>query len=143
MVFAQIAGDVIGMHDLSPGSTSPITGARPGSCTYCHAPHSGLASGKALWNQTLTRQIYNLYTSTTYHQVGGQPVLGSDSNLCLSCQDGTVAVGQTLVSGQVATLGKIDAADVFANNLQSPHPVSVLTPLKDRPSLVATLPPRG
>src|ERR1700756_5625603 len=143
MVFAQIAGDVIGMHDLSPGGTSPITGARPGSCTYCHAPHSALASGKALWNQTLTRQVYNLYTSSTYHQVGAQPVLGTDSNLCLSCHDGTVAVGQTLVSGQVATLGKMYAADVFANNLQSSHPVSVLTPLKDGSSLVATLSANG
>jgi hypothetical protein len=54
-LLAQITGDVIGMHDLSPGSTSPITGARPGSCTYCHAPHSGLASGQALWNQTLAQ----------------------------------------------------------------------------------------
>ena len=142
-LFAQITGDVIGMHDLSPGSTSPITGARPGSCTYCHAPHSGLATGKALWNQTLTRQVYNLYTSTTYHQVGEQPVLGANSNLCLSCHDGTVAVGQTLVSGQVATLGKMYAADVFANNLQSSHPVSVLTPLKDGSSLVATLSANG
>jgi hypothetical protein len=36
---AQITGDVIGTHDLTPGSKSPITGARPGSCSYCHAPH--------------------------------------------------------------------------------------------------------
>ncbi len=69
-LFAQITGDVIGMHDLSPGSTSPVTGARPGSCSYCHAPHSGLGSGRALWNQTLTRQVYSLYTSSTYHQTG-------------------------------------------------------------------------
>jgi len=80
-LFAQITGDVIGMHDLSPGSTSPVTWARPGSCTYCHAPHSGLASGKALWNQTLTRQVYSLYTSSSYHQQGTQPTLGADSNL--------------------------------------------------------------
>ncbi len=44
-LLAQITGDVIGTHDLSPGSKSPITGARPGSCSYCHAPHSGLATG--------------------------------------------------------------------------------------------------
>ena len=39
---AQIIGDVIGVHDLGPGSKSPITGARPDFCAYCHAPHSGL-----------------------------------------------------------------------------------------------------
>ena len=41
---AQITGDVIGIHDLGAGSDSPITGARPDSCAYCHAAHSGLAS---------------------------------------------------------------------------------------------------
>ncbi len=28
---AQIAGDVIGVHNLGPGSGSPVTGARPDS----------------------------------------------------------------------------------------------------------------
>ncbi len=142
-LFAQITGDVIGMHDLSPGSTSPVTGARPGSCTYCHAPHSGLASGKALWNQTLTRQVYSVYTSTSYHQQGAQPVLGADSNLCLSCHDGTVAVGQTLVSGKIATTGSMYASDVFGANLQSSHPLSVLPPIQDGPSLVESLASKG
>ena len=39
---AQINGDVIGVHDLGPGSKSPVTGARPDFCLYCHAPHSGI-----------------------------------------------------------------------------------------------------
>lgn len=142
-LFAQITGDVIGMHDLSPGSPSPITGARPGSCSYCHAPHSGLASGRALWNQTLTKQVYSLYTSSTYHQTGAQPVLGADSNLCLSCHDGTVAVGQTIVSGKVTTTGSMYATDVFGANLQSSHPFSVVLPIKDAANLVETLASKG
>jgi len=143
-MLGQITGDVIGLHDLSPGSKSPVTGARPGSCSYCHAPHSGLASGRALWNQTLTKQVYtNLYTSPTYHQTGAQPVLGGDSNLCLSCHDGTVAVGQTIVSGQVTTSGSMYTNDVFANNLQSSHPFSVVLPIKDAPNLVETLASKG
>jgi len=36
-LFAQFTGDVIGVHDLGPGSKSPITGARPDFCAYCHA----------------------------------------------------------------------------------------------------------
>ena len=142
-VFAQIIGDVIGMHDLSPGSTSPITGARPGSCTYCHAPHSGLASGKALWNQTLSKQVYSLYTSTTYQQTGAQPLLGGDSSLCLSCHDGTVAVGTTIVGGKVSTTGSMNTTDVFGTNLQSSHPFSVILPIKDVPHLVQTLASKG
>ena len=142
-LLAQITGDVIGMHDLSPGSTSPITGARPGSCTYCHAPHSGLASGQALWNQTLAKQVYSLYTSTTYQQTGAQPMLGADSSLCLSCHDGTVAVGQTIVSGKVTTTGSMYSTDVFGTNLQSSHPFSVVLPIKDVPHLVQTLASKG
>ena len=142
-LLAQINGDVIGMHDLSPGSKSPITGARPGSCSYCHAPHSGLATGKALWNQTQTKATYQLYTSTTYHQKGQQPLLGSDSNLCLSCHDGTVAVGNTIVSGQVTMTGSMYTQDVLGTNLQSSHPFSLQLPIKDTIDLIATLASQG
>ena len=34
-----------------------------------------------------------------------QMPLGSDSNLCLSCHDGTVAVGDTVLFGQIAMKG--------------------------------------
>ncbi len=142
-LLAQINGDVIGTHDLSPGSRSPITGARPGSCSYCHVPHSGLATGKALWNQTQTRATYQLYTSTTYHQKGQQPILGSDSNLCLSCHDGTVAVGNSIVSGQVQMTGSMYSQDVFGTNLQSSHPFSLQLPIKDAIDLIATLAAQG
>jgi hypothetical protein len=145
---AQITTDVIGMHDLSPGSSSPITGARPGSCTYCHAPHSGLASGRALWNQQLSKMVYNLYTSPTYvakGEKGQQPVMGSDTNLCLSCHDGTVAVGNTIVSGQVQTIGQMKATDQFlANtpNLMASHPQD-LSAIQDTPDLFSGLAARG
>jgi len=140
---AQITGDVIGTHDLTPGSKSPITGARPGSCSYCHAPHSGLATGQSLWNQTQTKATYQVYTSTTYHQKGQQPILGSDSNLCLSCHDGTVAVGNTIVSGQVTMTGSMNSQDVFGTNLQSSHPFSLQLPIKDAIDIIASLVSQG
>ncbi|MFZ0911795.1 MAG: cytochrome c3 family protein [Candidatus Korobacteraceae bacterium] len=142
-LLAQITGDVIGIHDLSPGSKSPITGARPGSCSYCHAPHSGLATGMSLWNQTQTKATYQLYNSTTYHQKGQQPVLGSDSNLCLSCHDGTVAVGNTIVTGQITMKGAMYAQDVLGTNLQSSHPFSLQLPIKDTIDLIASLASQG
>jgi len=142
-LLAQITGDVIGTHDLSPGSKSPITGARPGSCSYCHAPHSGLATGMSLWNQTQTKATYQLYNSTTYHQKGQQPVLGSDSNLCLSCHDGTVAVGNTIVSGQITMTGSMNAQDVLGTNLQSSHPFSLQLPIKDTIDLIKSLVSQG
>jgi len=142
-LLAQISSDVIGIHDLSPGSKSPITGARPGSCSYCHAPHSGLATGMSLWNQTQTKATYQVYTSTTYHQTGQQPVLGSDSNLCLSCHDGTVAVGNTIVSGQITMTGSMNTQDVLGTNLQSSHPFSLQLPIKDAIDLIASLASQG
>jgi len=142
-LLAQINGDVIGTHDLSPGSKSPITGARPGSCSYCHAPHSGLATGQMLWNQQQTKATYQLYTSSTYHQKGQQPILGSDSNLCLSCHDGTVAVGNTIVSGQVTMTGSMYSQDILGTNLQSSHPFSLQLPIKDAIDLISSLASQG
>ncbi len=144
---AQYSGDVLGQHQLTVGSGSQVTGQAAQGCLYCHAPHSGFAQGTALWNQKLTTTTYIPYTSSTYHQQGNaQPTLGSDSNLCLSCHDGTIAVGQTIAYGQMIISGTVNGTDlvggVDANNqhpLQPQHPFSVVTPLKDSPDLIASL----
>ena len=138
---AQITGDALGVHSLGPGSSSPISGARPDPCAYCHATHSGLNMG--LWNQKLTTQGYTTYTSNTEKNLGTQPVLGGASNQCLSCHDGTVAVGATVAYGQVTTHGSMYATDVFGSNMQSSHPFSLALPLKDNVNLVATLATSG
>ncbi len=138
---AQVAGDVLGVHDLGPGSKSPITGARSDSCAYCHAPHSGLSVG--LWNQKLTTQNYTTYASNTAANIGTQPILGPVSNQCLSCHDGTVAVGTTVVYGQITTRGSMYAQDVFGSNMQSSHPFSMVLPLKDNVDLVSSLAASG
>jgi predicted CXXCH cytochrome family protein len=140
-VRAQITGDALGAHSLGPGSSSPISGARPDPCAYCHAPHSG--SNMGLWNQKLTTQGYTTYTSDTAKNMATQPVLGGPSNQCLSCHDGTVAVGATVAYGQVTTHGSMNAADVFGSNLQSSHPFSLALPLKDNVNLVSTLTTTG
>jgi len=136
-----ISSEVLGMHSLGPGSPSPITGSRPDACAYCHAPHSGSNSG--LWNQTLTTKGYTFYQSDTEANRGKQPVLGSDSNQCLSCHDGTVAVGATVAYGQVTTHGSMYAQDVLASNMQSSHPYSLVLPLKDNADLVSSLVSNG
>jgi predicted CXXCH cytochrome family protein len=141
LLHAQVTGDVMGMHSLGPGSKSPITGARPDACNYCHAPHSGLNIG--LWNQKLTTQTYTTYSSTTAKNTGVQPTLGSDSNQCLSCHDGTVAVGSTVAYGQITTQGTMNAPDVFGSNMQTTHPFSLSPPLKDNVHLVASLAANG
>ena len=133
----QVTGDALGVHNLGPGSSSPVTGSRPDACAYCHAPHSGLNMG--LWNQRLTTQSYNTYTSNTEKNTTTQPVLGGVSNQCLSCHDGTVAVGATVAYGQVTTHGAMNPSDIFGNNMQSSHPFSLALPLKDSIDLAASL----
>jgi len=131
--------DVIGVHDLSGGSGSPVNGQLPGSCRYCHAPHNGIGGATPLWNQQLSKQIYPTYTSSTYKETGSQPATGSESLLCLSCHDGTVAPGQTKAYGRIAMAGKMKSVDLFGASLQSSHPNSLALPLKDSPELAASL----
>lgn len=141
---AQITGDTIGIHDLSPGSGSPISGQLSGSCLYCHAPHSGIGGQTPLWNQKLSSQVYTPYSSSTDPDTGTtQPPPGSQSALCLSCHDGTVAPGQTQAYGKIATTGSMKAGDVFGANLQGSHPTSLALPLVDSPDLVASLVSQG
>jgi predicted CXXCH cytochrome family protein len=96
-----------------------------------------------LWNQKLTTQGYTMYTSNTEKNTGVQPVLASDSNMCLSCHDGTVAVGSTVAYGQVTMRGSMNPLDVFSSKMQSSHPFSLAPPLKDNVHLVASLAANG
>jgi predicted CXXCH cytochrome family protein len=145
-VFAQYTGDVLGQHQLTPGSGSHVVGQGSG-CLYCHAPHSGLASGAALWNQKLSTTTYAPYTSSTYHQKGNtQAPVGSDSNMCLSCHDGTVAVGQTITYGQLMLNGTMNGTNLIGavdvNNqhpLQPQHPFSLMQPMQDSLDLLSTV----
>jgi predicted CXXCH cytochrome family protein len=133
-------GDVIGAHDLSPGSQSPTKGPRPGSCTYCHVPHSGNGNMVPLWNQKLSTASYTTYTSTTYKQQANATMpLGSDSGLCMSCHDGTVAPGDTVLFGTLTMQGKMAAQDTFGTTLLNSHPFSLVLPIQDNIDLVATL----
>jgi predicted CXXCH cytochrome family protein len=136
---AQISGDVLGSHNLSLSGTPPVKGALD-PCLYCHVPHSGVQNPNgALWSQTLSTQVYKTYSSTTLHNTSRQPLLGADSSLCLSCHDGTVAVGQTQPFGQIQMSGNMYPTDKFGTDLQGSHPFSLKTPLVDAPGLVQSL----
>jgi predicted CXXCH cytochrome family protein len=147
MAFAQMTGDVLGAHDMSPVTGAPITGSLGSPCLYCHAPHSGIngASGlqpTPLWSQKLSSvQSYQVYSSTTMvNKTNASPPLGSNSTLCLSCHDGTVAMGTLTPYGQVPMSSSLvgTAADL-GTNLQSTHPFSFVTPLQPSPDLWPSL----
>jgi predicted CXXCH cytochrome family protein len=133
--WGQLSGDQLGTHDLTPSGVGPVKGSLSNSCLYCHAPHGAMSSPTPLWNQKLSMQTYNFYSSTTYHQTGVQPGLNSPSKLCLSCHDGTVAPGQTVVFGLIPMTGNMKSTSVFGTDLKSSHPFSLQTPLVDTPNV--------
>jgi predicted CXXCH cytochrome family protein len=145
---AQTPTDVIGMHDLSPHGTSPIEGTLGGSCLYCHAPHGGLngtpgVAPTPLWDQKLSSvQSYTLYSSGTMANttIGALP-LGTNSTLCLSCHDGTVAgsPGALVPYGNVPMSGNWYSGDVLGTNLSTMHPINFSLPLQPAADLVASL----
>ncbi len=85
-----------------PGGTSEI-------CVFCHTPHGASATGTGLkaplWNRNLdyqatrTYQLYDQVWSFSFEGVlndaAGQRPTGY-SRLCLSCHDGTVALGNLI-----------------------------------------------
>ncbi|MCX7793703.1 MAG: cytochrome c3 family protein [Thermodesulfovibrionales bacterium] len=93
--FAIIAGS---RHDLT--ATNFYTGAQVSACQFCHTPHlrnNPVVNGAPLWNRNLPTITYQVYGGgqTLAGTTVGQP--GTNSKTCLSCHDGTIALGDILV----------------------------------------------
>ena len=75
---------------------TPTTGSAIGLCTFCHTPHKATQQA-LLWNHTLSTLTYNWGDATT--TVGGTTLptninsWAGPSKFCLSCHDGSVAIG--------------------------------------------------
>src|SRR5208337_1578146 len=135
--------DVIGIHDMGPHGQSPTIGALT-TCQYCHAPHSAHRDQTPLWSQKLSIVTnYSLYTDPTMVNQVQEPPIGSASNLCLSCHDGTVAPGQTSPYGSIKMSGSMNAQDVFGTNLEGVHPFNFKLPLQSAPSLLPSVVANG
>ncbi len=111
-------------HNLSAGGPGPVTSSRQDTCIFCHTPHSSDVNVKPLWNHTLPTQTYNTYTSSTYNAGPGTPAAGS-SKQCLSCHDGTVALGATVSEGLISTTGSMGAAAALGTELTNDHPIAI------------------
>ncbi|MFQ5608111.1 MAG: hypothetical protein ACE5GA_09205, partial [Candidatus Zixiibacteriota bacterium] len=93
-------------HNLSSSGSGTIKATTESRvCVFCHAPHR--STGQApLWNREDSRSTYLLYDSPTLGFTPGQPT--GTSRLCLSCHDGTIALGAvSSESGQIAFQGGI------------------------------------
>jgi predicted CXXCH cytochrome family protein len=102
-------------------------------CVFCHVPHGG-TNQAALWNRRNpgAATTYTPYTSSTTKGTMGQP--NGSSLLCLSCHDGTIALGELLSRGStnvamqgVAANGGMPAGPgLIGRDLSDDHPVSFL-----------------
>lgn len=86
-------------HNLSasgPGTVKAISEQQ--ICVFCHTPHGANQSVSApLWNRALSSATYAPYFSLSMdaNPLPGPP--GASSKVCLSCHDGTLAVGTVSV----------------------------------------------
>jgi len=124
---ASLAATMIAntVHNLTP--TGPGNFKAPeatGLCVFCHTPHSSNPQ-RSLWNRALSSAVYQLYDSTTLKAVVKQPT--GSSRLCLSCHDGTLAMGTLLFppyGKYQPTLGVLTGKAALGTNLSADHPIS-------------------
>lgn len=86
-------------HNLSvsgPGVVRTTSDSRV--CIFCHTPHKARRDIPYLWNRSDTTVNYIPYQSSTLHATVGQPT--GTSKLCLSCHDGTIAIGAVVSEQQ-------------------------------------------
>src|SRR6185369_5714853 len=143
---AKIADISNTKHNLSvtgPGTVKATSETQ--ICVFCHTPHSAENIPAApLWNRKLSGATYTPYTSSSIDanvaELAAGP--GGSSKLCLSCHDGTMALGNVNVLGgkanQTIALGGTGPGGTMAPgagattgftrnigvNLTNDHPIS-------------------
>lgn len=127
--FTPATGIANTKHNLSstgPGTIKATTETQ--ICVFCHTPHGANLDQPPLWNRNLSTATYTPYTSPSLQSSPGQPT--TYSKLCLSCHDGTIAIGSvrnmggapTVVSGLEAAMPP--GSTLIGTNLTNDHPIS-------------------
>jgi predicted CXXCH cytochrome family protein len=79
-------------HNLSISGLGTITASLESRiCIFCHIPHRKGSAMQYLWNRSDPGNPYIPYFSSTLKADVGQPT--GASRMCLSCHDGTIALG--------------------------------------------------
>ncbi len=113
-------------------------------CVFCHTPHNSAPSGP-IWNRAASGATYNVYASQSLvATMSPNPAALSQptgaSKLCLSCHDGTIAIGYvlnnagsgampiniTLSGSDIDSSGKLTPSSVsyIGTDLTNQHPIS-------------------
>jgi len=118
-------------HNLSASGPGEIRAENETEvCVFCHTPHRASPAGP-LWNrEDRTANDYRVYSRASMAASPGQPT--GATKLCLSCHDGTVAVGAVIsLRAPIVMRGtdrdgriRAGAASNLGHDLSSTHPVS-------------------
>ncbi len=115
-------------HNLSASGPGTIkTADTTEVCIFCHTPHAA-SPMTPLWNREAGPQMYTTYDSTTLMSSPGQP--DGNTKLCLTCHDGTVAVGQIVNPDVTFTMAGLPGGTLetgssgLGEDLSDDHPVS-------------------
>ncbi|MBF0283570.1 MAG: hypothetical protein HQL51_03830 [Magnetococcales bacterium] len=94
-------------------------------CVFCHTPHGATnAVGAPLWNRKLSNATYTTYNSSSIQASVSELAQGpgGTSKLCLSCHDGTVAIGAVNVfAGQQNVTLNMTGTDADGTMPAGPH----------------------
>ncbi|HHC73111.1 MAG TPA: hypothetical protein ENK54_09465 [Thiotrichales bacterium] len=121
------AGVVNTRHNLSVSGPGTIRAqSETEVCIFCHTPH-GAYPQAPLWNRYDSGSQYIPYSSSSIEFVPGQP--NGSSLLCLSCHDGTIALGkirsrttEIVMSGGVTVMPA--GRTLIGTDLGDDHPIS-------------------
>lgn len=105
--FAETVSDVRNTkHNLSVTGPGPVRAVSESQvCAFCHTPHGAENLPAApLWNRQVSGATYTPYTSSSIDADDIAATPGGSSKLCLSCHDGTIAIGAVnVINGQLDT----------------------------------------
>ena len=135
-----VHGVVGTVHDLSASGPNHVTQSKD-VCSFCHLPQgnpAGLFQSIPIWNHETTQQQFTSYSSSSIQgMMNAQPA--GPSLVCLSCHDGTVAVGalhelpveggqdnySQSTGGVSSFTGMMEGPAKVGSNLSSGHPISI------------------
>lgn len=136
LVFVPALRDIYGegitdtKHNLSVTGPGPVKSTTEEEiCIFCHTPHNARRDIPYLWNRQDSTVNYTPYQSSTLYAAVGQPA--GASKLCLSCHDGTIALGALVSEPQeIPFQGGIrfipEGPSKLGTDLSDDHPVSFL-----------------
>lgn len=116
-------------HNLSASGPGSIRAKSESEiCIFCHTSHSAVPQAP-LWNRRDSGQYFRMYWSPSvdaYTTPGAAPQPNGSSKLCLSCHDGTIALGSTVAAGEISMAGSsaIPSRSRVSSDLSGHHPVS-------------------